>query len=363
MRKLLLAVIALTLAACSGQSYPSSTLPVASSHHHKPATINNVYVLEPNELLRFSAGQNTSTPNETKSLSYTAGISVPTGYGPVYGNALAVSPANGNVAVIHAYADKISVYGSSLGDPLYTITMPHSGDLYAISIAVTYDRYGTLYVAETWCTSPSCYYSGHNAVDEFYGSDTTPDLTWTNVQGWGLTTIADYSDATSGLYVNECNGCNYGSNGPYVGGIVKLCGDVSGVTCISTPINPIDGYDTEAGRVASQIALENATTLAVQYCTNGNIPCTGSHNRIQEYTNLTEAASGWSLNDTFQLCDAYSDLNVPSLTADINGTLYYPCTPENYPSNSEPGVVVERSSTSKYTISSLTPPVIGAGAY
>jgi hypothetical protein len=85
------------------------------------------------------------------------------------------------------------VYGSSLGDPLYTITMPHSGDLYAISIAVTYDRYGTLYVAETWCTSPSCYYySGHNAVDEFYGSDTTPDLTWTNVQGWGLTTIADY---------------------------------------------------------------------------------------------------------------------------------------------------------------------------
>jgi hypothetical protein len=157
MRKMLLALIALTLAACSGQSYPSSTLPVASSaqtrrespreHHREPATISNVYVLEPNEILRFPAGEDTSTPDETKSLSYTAGIGVPVGYGPVYGNALAVSPANGNVAVIHAGADKVSVYGSNLGAALYTITMPNSGHDYAISIAVTYDRYGTPSVA------------------------------------------------------------------------------------------------------------------------------------------------------------------------------------------------------------------------
>src|SRR5579863_9095584 len=115
MRKWLLAVVALTLAACSGQSYPPRSLPVAPStgqarspisHHLKRATVSNVYVLEPRELLRFPAGQNTSTPNETKTLSYTAGINVPTGYGPVYGNALAVSPENGNVAVIHADADK-----------------------------------------------------------------------------------------------------------------------------------------------------------------------------------------------------------------------------------------------------------------
>lgn len=363
MRKLLFALIALTLAACSGQSSPSGPLPNASARHpHKAVSVSNVYVLEPRELLRFPAGEDTSTPNATKSLGYLAGLDLPTGYGPTYGNALAVSPANGNVAVIHATADKVSVYNSNL-DSLYVITMPHSGDVYAYSIAVTYDHFGTLYIAETWCNSGSCsyFYNGHYTVYEFDGSDANPDRTWPNVQGWGLTTIADGTNAASGLYANECDGCM-----AYGNGIVKECSYVSGVTCTSTGITPRDSYDSEAGRYASQIALENATTLAVQYCLNDYYAnCEGSSNRIQEYTYAVNVSGmdKWSLTDTFKLCDAYSDLNVPSLTADINGTLYYPCTPGNYLSNDEQGSVEERSSSTKYTISSLTPPVIGAGAY
>lgn len=362
MRKLLLALISLTLAACSGQSSPSGPLPNTSSRHaHKAVTVSNVYVLEPRELLRFPAGEDTSTPNETKSLSYLAGLDLPTGYGPTYGNALAVSPGNGNVAVIHATADKVSVYDSSL-DSLYVITMPHSGDTFAYSIAATYDRFGTLYIAEAWCNTGSCsyYYNSHFTVYEFDGSDASPDRTWADVQGWGLTTIADGTNAAAGLYANECDGCM-----AYGYGIVKDCSYVSGVTCTSTGITPRDSYDSELGRGASQIALENATTLAVQYCTNSNVPCQGTHNRIQEYTYAAAVSGGdkWSLSDTIQVCDADSDLNVPSLTADINGTLYYPCTPQDYLSNSEQAVVEERTSSTKYTISSLTPPAIGAGAY
>jgi hypothetical protein len=355
---ILVALLIATITACSSQNAnPSLGLPSAMRHgvkstatvivHH--TTITNVYVATQckygspscegaEAILRFTAGEDTSTPNKTKTLTYNP-------------NQMAVSQYNGRVAVIHCCEDNlVTVYDKDLGK-LYDVT-PHKNVSSEFPIAVTYDNSGNLYISQF---DP---YSGNGRVLEYYGNDTTTDKTWSFTHG-GYNVDVITMDAGTNLWVAEYGVASYMDD-------ILDCHNVSSTLCVDTGIHNDSHGNVTFDVFPEDIALLNegsvpGSELTEMYCSDSYVfNCEDNDSYIQYYTD--NASGTWQLTSTLHVCDGSSDLYMNYLASDSNHTLYWSCFKwgPSYAGNS----VVEEKLTSgtKYTISGLTYPV-AVGAY
>lgn len=301
-------------------------VPGADHRHHLRGrvTIGNVYVATSaystgtDQLLRFPAGENTSTPNKMVSLA---------------GNptALAVSPFNGRVAV-NTTDGELHVFNKNLS-PLYSFTAPHSSFGGAVSVA--YDIDSNLWIG----TLQDVGGMAGGYLYEYYGNDTTPDNTYYIPHGDPSTAQTPWSMAFDGedsLYVEAQK---------YVW---VACNMTSG--CSNTKV-PSYSYVGSGSEAIVQIALLNGTTPNPELVTY-------SVNQTYYYAPPASGVGGsWTLVETKKHCDGTPSMSINYLQSDPNSTLYFTCLV----AGANASVVVElQGDGTKYTISNLTRPVAAA---
>ncbi len=237
------------VAACSNQTngvVPNPAFPDVSARsagtrthsraHH--ATASNVYVdtecvgsafacsntSGEFAILRFTAGEDTSTPNETLTVNYAP-------------KQMAVSQYNGRVAVVHGGVNKVTVYNQSLSK-LYDIT-PHRVRGTELPIAVAYDSSGNLYISQF----EPVY--GFGYVLEYYGNDTSADKTWTfNNAGHALDPVAITAGAALWV-VGSVPGYSYTTT------VVLICSNTSSIVSGADPVRgyfPLGGEGSQMAR-------------------------------------------------------------------------------------------------------------------
>lgn len=326
MRNLVLVMVA-ALAACSQLSSGQSELPL--SRVHRGVAVSNVYVATgetgygtgAEEILRFPAGENTSTPNKTVSLKF-------------YPDAMAVSQYNGRVAVLdRLHGTSVEVYNKDLTF-LYSVKPPQAthNDL---PIAVAYTSEGSLFISVVNIN----YYTGK--VYQYNGNDTSPDATWaiqcpTCYDGEGVYAIA-FS----------------GNNEPFFEGgtEVYLCSNGPSGSCTNTGIPSYGNYDPSEG---DNFIAELAFT--------GDIFEMKNVHHVARYSPTISGGSigDWSYAGHQQYCTA-SGMIVQYLATDSNGTLYVTC--QVYYTGTEASTVIEQTSNgTQYTVSGLSI-ANAAGAY
>ncbi len=344
MNKLLLSLV-VALTACSGSDVtgnPSSALPLIHRVRHA-TTISHVYVLTldtggggKNQILRFPALTNTSTPDKT----------VNTENLPIF---MRVSPFDGRIAVVYQMTnEKVVVYDKDL-NVLYTLNLQRTADEYPYTVA--FGPLGNLYVAVD--SSAGSVYTGK--VEEFSGSDTTPDAIYTLPDQQAVTSMA-FSPSGEPYYqtIEQDNG-----------GTVFTCTQGPSYECFNTHIPSysqcIDSSSCPPPFPA-QIALTDGTDLGEMcVCGYSTLPT----RFIERYIAPTSGTHGrWIYSSHDKHCDAVNREYMQDYNVDANATQYYSCIgPYGSPYGPLPNSSVNEydSLGSQYSITGLTNPYAAGG--